>query len=253
MKKILLVLLTLGAASQLYAQNLEISIGANTGLFHYAGNGSTATSFIHGTQANAENRTDNPYGSNNGLSYGVHVQLQYVAKSGFIIGSQFGGDLLRSKVNITGIAPYGVFFLNVLVPGPFMEYPSPATGTTYLRDYTLDVSPYIGYRVKAGKVKLDLMPGIDLGFATSSYDEGVAKLTDYTGTGQSVYRTDYGLSKPATDVRLKFGVGAGHGNWGLNLSYAHGLTKYVPDLYTPTTSVYVHTELVRMGISYRIQ
>jgi len=256
MKKLILTLFGIILITTLHAQNFEFSEGINTGLFHYGGSGSAASSYIFPVEGNGQYRTNNPYGNVNGFSYGAYTQLQYVTKGGFIIGSQLGYDLLRSKVNITGLIPFEVYFNpNVLLTDQAAESngPNNASGHTYLQSELINFSPYIGYRLKEGKVNIDLMPGVDIGFHINSYDKGTATTT-YASAG-AVYNdtSDYNLGKAPTDIRIKFGVAAGYGRSALNVSYAHGLTKQLPYLYSASSGDYVHSELLRMGISYRIK
>ena len=192
----------------------EFSEGANTGLFHYSGSGSAANTYI--TVGSIQSRTNNPYGNINAWSYGANAQLQYVTQDGFIAGLQFGYDLLRSKVNITGILPEYYYLYS---------YPEPletegnntenASGHTYLQSELINLSPYIGYRLKAGKVKIDLMPGVDLGFHINSFDKGKATFTNPSAGTGTTDSTDYNLGKAPTDIRIKFGVAAGYGRWAL--------------------------------------
>jgi hypothetical protein len=254
MKIIILTLFSIVVVTHLRAQNFEFSIGANTGLFHYTGNGSVANSYIAGgAPGGAPNHTYNPYGNKNGLSYGAYAQLQYVTKCGFIIGSQFGYDVLRSKVNITGILPFEYLLDEYPGPAYYNQYPANATGHAYLQQDLFNLNPYIGYRIKAGKINVDLMPGIEFGFDINSYDKGKATFTDPSNESPSTYTTDYNLGKAQRDIRAKFGAAADYRKWALMLSYARGYTSYLPYLYNASSGDYVHTRLLRVGVSYRIK
>ena len=243
MKTLLLTVLSFFVLTHLIAQNIELSVQAYPGLFHYSGNSAVSTSAIYAGSSPQQNYTNNPYGSKNGFSYGGDVQAQYISKNGFIGGLQAGYEVLRSKVGITGYDPV-TFYLS---PGPnFIPYKIPVKGQTFLQDQDIDLNPYVGYRFLIGKIKLDLMPGIDLGFDMNSYDKG--KATDNVG---NVYRTDLKLLNAQTDVRLKLGVAATYKRFGIVAAYAHGLTN----LYKVTTvngSDDAHSELLSFGVTYRI-
>src|SRR3978361_438070 len=101
MKKHLLTLFGILSATCLYAQKMEVSLQANSGLFNYSGASSTGSSTIIQTFDNKNNYTSKPYGSKKAFSYGGDIQAQYVTKGGFISGLQVGYDILRSKVDIT--------------------------------------------------------------------------------------------------------------------------------------------------------
>jgi hypothetical protein len=252
MKKLYLVLFALFLAAQLHAQQFELSFQANSGLFHYSGNSTSSTSvIIQGPTSPKQNYTNNPYGNKDAFSYGADVQAQYVSKGGFITGIQAGYDILRSKTKITNVFPYE-FELEESEYNPSNYAPfNPsltAKGNTILQDQFINLSPYIGYRIKAKKISIDLMPGVDIGIGLNSYNKGKATTTDGT-----VYETDYKEVKPPTDIRLKFGTAVNYKKWGVTASFAHGLTNYTKDLLNDSPTVYkAQSELLRFGISYRI-
>jgi hypothetical protein len=243
MKTLLLTLLSFFILTHLSAQNIELSVQANSGLFHYSGNSAVSSAAIYNGSSPQQNYTNNPYGSKNGFSYGGDIQAQYISKSGFITGLQAGYEILRSKLDVIGYDPVTSY----LAPGPnFLSFQIPAKGQTFLQDQDIDLNPYIGYRWLIGKIKLDIMPGIDLGFNIDSYDKG--KATDDDG---NVYRTDLKLLNAPTDLRLKLGAAATYKRFGITAAYLHGLTN----LYKITTvngGDDAHSELLSFGVTYRI-
>ncbi|XHR95864.1 hypothetical protein ACFJIV_03970 [Mucilaginibacter sp. UC70_90] len=71
MKKYILILAPLLISGlQLSAQKLEVTVQANTGLFHFAGKSSTATTQVlqGSTTGDPMNRANNPYGSKTALA-----------------------------------------------------------------------------------------------------------------------------------------------------------------------------------------
>jgi len=249
MKKYLLLSIILLVFNRLCAQKIEISMQANSGLFHYAGNGATSASFINQGQSPNQDYTNNPYGNKNAASYGVGVQAQYVSNAGFIMGLQTSYEVLRSKVDITGYYPFYVFlaFANTFAP----TYPIPAKGQAFLQNQAVDLSPYIGYRIKFENVSLDLLPGIDLDFGLRSYDKGKASATDPpSNQSAETYKTNFKRPNPPTDFRLRFGAVANYKRMAVTLSYAHGLTNY--DKNMAGGNYNVHSELIRFGIAYKI-
>jgi len=247
MKKYLLVSIILLVFNRLCAQNMEIAVQANSGLFHYAGNGAASTSaMIAGNQ----NYTDNPYGNKNGFSYGVGVQVQHVGQSGFILGLQAGYEILRSKVTINSYDSGGISY-SVQGQGLGALFSSPVNGSSFLQDQSIDLSPYIGYRLKFKKIAIDLLPGADIGLNLSSYDKGEATLTDYTSTqALPVYRTNYKRPDAPTDVRIRFGGALNYKKVAFTASYAHGLINY--DKNMTGGNYNVHSELIRFGIAYKL-
>jgi len=236
--------------TSLHAQKIEFSVQANSGLFHYSGKSATTVSLIHQGPPNIPNYTNNPYGSKNGFGYGVNLQGQFISKGGFIAGLQAGYEMLKSKVDINGILLYNDIAIDYL-PSANFAAPAPveAKGQTYLKNKFINLSPYVGYRINLKKVKLDLMPGIDLGFGLSTYENGKATTADGSNT---TVQTDLKRGKAPTDVRLKFAAALVYDRFGLTASYAHGLTNYQADIIGDA-DFKAHSELMRFGVSYRLK
>lgn len=249
MKILALTLSLFFISTSLYAQKIEFSVQANSGLFRYAGKSATAESYIHQGPPKVSNYTNNPYGGRNGFGYGANLQGQFVSKGGFIAGLQAGYEVLKSKVDINGILLYNTS--NVYLPDItyIQEPPVKAKGETYLKNKFINVSPYVGYRINLKKMKLDLMPGFDLGFGLSTYENGKATTTDGSNT---TVQTDLKREKAPTDVRLKFGAALIYDRFGLTAAYARGLTNYQANLIGDT-DVEAHSELMRFGVSYRLK
>ncbi len=245
MKTLLLALLSFFVLTHLSAQNIEVSIQANSGLFHYSGNSAVSTSTIYPGSTPQQNYANNPYGSKNGFSYGGDIQAQHVSKNGFIWGLQAGYEVLRSKVTINSYYPsYPVLFS--ILAGPISIPTAQANGQIFLQDRDINLNPYVGYRLILGEIKLDMMPGIDMGFDMNSCEKG--KTTDSEG---DIYQTNLKLLNPPTDVRLKLGVAATCKRFGITAAYLHGLTN----LYKITTTNgnnEAHSELLSFGITYKI-
>ncbi len=247
MKKYILILAPLLISGlQLSAQKLEVTVQANTGLFHFAGKSSTATTQVlqGSTTGDPMNRANNPYGSKNGFSYGGSVQVQTVSKGGFIAGLQGGYELLRSKAEVNKYTPI------ILNPTEYNIVANDAsfavTGHVAFQNQSINLNPYIGYRFQLNKVKLDILPGMDIGLILDSRDKGEVK--DKEG---NVFKVDYKRSKAPTDVRLRLGAAASYGRYGLNASFAHGLTNYMKDM-VGDASFNAHSEYFRLGLSYRL-
>ncbi|MGZ3756098.1 MAG: hypothetical protein ACXVAY_16750 [Mucilaginibacter sp.] len=248
MKKLLLTTFLILSGIYVYAQKVELSVVANTGLFNYTGPSTATNSFItqsNDYNGNSANYTNNPYGNRKAWSYEVALQAQYVARSGFIIGLQTGYDILRSKTEITGVYP--MYYYTGLGNFYFIQpVPVAATGQSYLQDKFINLNPYLGYRFNLKKIQLDIMPGADIGFNISSYDKGKA-----TSSYDMVYWTNLKRPNAPTDVRLKMGIAAYYKRFGVNANYAYGLTNYEKNMIGD--AVYdAKSRLIRFGISYRI-
>lgn len=224
-----------------------MSVQASSALFHFSGKSAVKESSIIAGSTQSQNYTANPYGKNGGFGYGGNLQAQFVSKGGFIAGLQAGYEVLRSKVNITGVAPPYTYDLAYLPSANFATVILDAKGTSYLKNNFVNLSPYIGYRLSASKVKIDVMPGVDLAFNVSSSNRGNATTTGDNGIK---YTVDRKMDKAPTDVRLKFGAAAIYKRFGLTASYAHGLTNYESKMIGGDFEA--HSELIRFGLSYRI-
>lgn len=254
MKKRLLTLAALTfAILPSFAQKFELSVQANSGLFHFSGNSAVSTSQVlqGSTTGDQMNHTNNPYGNHNGFSYGGNIQGQIVARSGFILGLHAGYELLRSQVNINQYTPI-VYYLNYDI---ISTDPSFAVkGHTHLQNQAINLNPYIGYRLQLKRVKLDILPGMDIGFILKTKDKGSVK-----DAGGKDYTVDYARPKAPTDIRLRLGVAAHLYKFGLNASYAHGISNYLSGTVGITNqgqstseSFSAHSELFRLGLSYQL-
>jgi len=249
MRKYLLLLLNLCACNYLFAQKIEISVQAYSGLFHYAGNGTASTSAIIQSTTPGQDYTNNPYGNKNAFSYGMGIQAQHVGKSGFIAGLQAGYEILRSKVVINDYKSdyytiYPFYGLGAL-------FPYQVKGSSFLQDQSINLSPYVGYRLKFKKTSIDLLPGVDIAFNLSSYDKGKATLTYPPSTQvEDTYQTNYKRPDAPTDVRIKFGGALNYKRVAFTASYAHGLINY--DKNVTGGDYNAHSELIRFGIAYKL-
>jgi len=248
MKKTFLTLFTFLVLSQLHAQNIEISLLGNTGLFRYTGNYTTSTSFINGGMANSKaGYTNNPYGNKFAFSYGGGLQVQYVGHSGFIAGLQGGYQILRSKVDLNGVYRSDLNFAT----GNYYNLagPTPANGHTNLQSQDINVNPYIGYRLKIKRVKIDLMPGFDLGFNLNTHEYG--KATDDAG---NVYQTDLDRGKFPTDFRVSLRAAIYYNKFSITAGFVQGLTNFSNHLLNDSpTAYYTHSQLISFGLAYQIK
>jgi len=246
MKILTLTLSVFFILTSVYAQKIEFSVQANSGMFSYAGRSAVSNALIHQSPQQVPNFTDNPYGDKSGFGYGGSFQAQAVCKSGFIAGLQAGYELLKSKVNINQVLPqYNIEF--DYLPNENFTSPPPlaAKGETYLKNEFINVSPYIGYRINLEKLRLDLMPGVEWGFGLNTHEQGAATTTD--GNNINV-QTDLKRDKAPVDMRLKFGAAVIYNRFAINASYAHGVTNYQANLIG-VTDFEVHSNVLRFGLS----
>ena len=249
MKLRLLIVFCFLSLTCAYGQKFEFSLQANAGAYSYSGISATGTSFFN-SNGTGGYYTNNIYGNKSGFSYGASAQLQHLARGGFMVGLQAGYYWLRSYENINQVYP-PVFYLAADDYGPegFAYNPIPVKGHATLQSYSIDLSPFVGYRVKLNKkMHLDLMPGADIAFSTSAYDKGTA-----TDAQNITYRTNRKMTDAPTDFRLKFGTAIGYKRWIITASYAHGLTNLDKDINVTSYgggAPIVHSELLLFGVGY---
>jgi len=245
MKKILLTLAIVLLMTQLRSQSFEVSVQANSGLFHYAGNGTASSSFINYAQPPFHSYPNYSFGNQNGFSYGADIQGQYVAKFGFIAGLQVGYDVLRSEAAINYIDGLGLTEANGGILG--LSGIS-AKGTSVVNDQFINFNPYIGYRLPGKKIKIDLLIGLDLPFGVNSFEKSRETAVDGT-----VYETNVNYGKAGFDPRYRYGIAVSYKRFGLTASYAHGIINHDSDLLDDSPVIYnAYSELLRFGITYRI-
>ncbi len=249
MKKITLSLFALFLFIQSYGQGVEWSFLANSGLYRYSGNYTVSSTALVGVvPGTKDGYANNPYGHLYGFSYGAGFQAQYVSTGGFIIGLQGAYDVLRSKENVTNA--YRGDIVLYLAPGDYTGgyTGAPATGNAYSTSQDVNINPYIGYRVKTRKLKIDLMPGVDMGYNVSTYASFDAK--DQAGNH---YQANNYAGTVSPDIRLRFGAAAWYKKYALTASYAHGLKNFSAHLLNDNpTPQYARSELVRFGLAVRL-
>lgn len=243
MRRLLLSFIFLLAAATAFAQKLEITAGAYSGLFSYGGKSASSFSFINSSSSSnfSASYTNNPYGSKMGFGYGISAQAQLVAKGGFIVGLQAAYEQLRSKTDITQ-----VYTIDNSLPGIAPNFVTlDANGSTALKNNIINLNPYVGYRIPFPKVKLDALVGTDVAFITGTREKGSAKASN-----GNTYTTDLDRSTIKTDLRLRFGLAATVNRLSFNASYALGVRNSMEGYIggSPET----HSRVIRIGLGYRI-
>jgi hypothetical protein len=233
MKRIFLAAMLLAFTFHSYAQKIEVSAYATGSLSHYIGNYATATTYI-GPSASPTNTVDkrdnNPYGTKNTFGNSFGIQAQFISKQGIIGGLQAGIENLKSEVHIDELKG---------------TYPAkyPFDGTSTLSKQFFNLNPYIGYRFILNDIKLDLMPGIDIGASISSSQKIRSKSDD------NLYLTEGPFKDIPVDYRLRFGSAIYYNRIGLVASYSHGLNNYVETSKGPGYAA--RSEVIRFGLNYR--
>lgn len=228
-----LLLLQLLFIASAYGQSIEFSAHLNSGLFSFAGETATESSFIivDDVGGSESNYTNNPFGSNNAVSYGLAGQFLRVTSGDVVFGLQTGFELLRSSVQINSVNT------------PFTS--SPASGNTILRHSFINVHPKVGYRSSIQDFNIDITVGPEVGFLLGSKEFGKAGLDN----GNTV-KTETERTVSGNDYRLRSSLSVNHKKWGLSIGYSHGLRNYKGS--TLGTSNRAYSRFIRFGISYKL-
>jgi len=239
MKRIGLIIISLQILISVFGQKTEFGCSFNSGLFSYAGKSAVGTSFINVDDNATTGYTNNPYGSKNGLCYGVSLNLKRITKIHFIYGMDIGYENLRSMVSINEV--FGLYDLHT--------YQYAATGQTYLNTNFLNFNPFIGYRLNIKTVSFDLTGGIDYGYILSSNENGNAISTygvKYT-TSTSMNRKNI-----SSDIRQRIQISAKYKKYGLYIGYSYGLSDYLNHMESDSYEE-CYSRLIRFGITYQIK
>ena len=210
----------------------------NFGLFSFSGASAVSvTSLIHNDPLELTYINDQ-YGSKSELCYGIVMNLERVTRGNFILGLEAGFESLQSKVAINHI--YG--------DNGSDTYQYDATGKGYMGHEFLNSYPFIGYRLVANTISLDLTGGFDFGFALKIREKGNA-----TAVNGIKYTVSVTRSKDTRfDLRPRIQLSAYYGRTGIYLGYSYGLINYQPDLLGSVNNE-AFARLIRFGITYRIK
>ncbi|WP_181885029.1 outer membrane beta-barrel protein [Pontibacter diazotrophicus] len=239
MKTLQVLFLCLVCATSSFGQKVEFAGQLHTGVSAFGGKSATGTTVMNCFAFdNSWNQTANPYGKKFALSYGAHLHVQRVSGNNLLIGAQAGAEVLRSRVSINE-----VYVLDM--PNSSYLERKEATGKATTRNEFLNLYPYLGYRLKAGTVDLDLLLGPDIGIGLGSSEKGEATAADRT-----TYSVDRERNTPETDVRARVGVTAYYHHVGFSASYAHGFTNYLRGYDGSNPELY--SRVLRLGLLYRL-
>jgi len=240
MKKTVLTLSIVCILNSVFAQRMEYSLSFNSGLFSFAGRSSASSSFINGNHSSTASNayTNNPYGSKNGLCYGMSANVKRVTKINIIYGIDLGYEMLRSQTTINGVYDYSVALSSTL---------NPASGKTNLNFSFINLQPFAGYRFAIKPVYIDITAGVDVARCLTAREDGNAKTT----TGLA-YNTSMDRKTITTDIRPRVQLAAGYKRWGVYTGYSLGLKNYLKDRVSGGTNE-SFSRILRFGITYRLK
>jgi hypothetical protein len=210
-----------------FAQKTEIHASLNGNLFSFAGKSAEANSYIIFNSQGQVAYTNNPYGSKNGVGYGLSGSIQRITKKHFIGGIELGYERAASRLNISGTGTY--------------QY----NGKTLLKYDFLNLFPYIGYRFTTGKVDIDLTGGFDIANCLKAREDGEA-----TASNGTKYATSVDRKTIKTDIRPRIQLTASYKKVGVYVGYSYGFGNYREGYVGGVNECYAR--ILRSGITYRL-
>lgn len=233
-------ILSLLIFSTAFAQKSEFSLGLNSGLFHFSGASAVANSQInHSDDMSSKGYTNNPYGSRNGLSYGISGNWKKVSRRNILWGVDLGLELLQSKVVIDWVNSYGNAW-------PQNSVAFEADGRTHLKYVFVNANPFVGQRFVLKNVNLDLTGGLDIAYCLAGLEKGKA-----TASNGVEYTSGSNRKSIRFDVRPRVQVGGCYKEFGAYLGYSFGLSNYKSHAMGGINECY--SRLFRFGLTYRLK
>ncbi|HEY8897999.1 MAG TPA: hypothetical protein VIM79_24405 [Niastella sp.] len=235
MKRTVFTLVIFFTLINVFAQHTEYRISLNPGLFSFKGRSSESVSSINYTERLHTGYTNNPYGSKNGLGYGISGNVKRVGKRNLVFGIDLGYERLRSKVTINRIDD------NAGIAA--VQYN--ASGKTFLNYDFLNFQPFVGYRFIFRSLQLDVTGGVDLAHCLKAKEKGNA-----TAENGIAYKTTVNRETIKTDIRPRLQLAADYHRLGVYAGYSLGLVNYKTGYVGGVNESYAR--VFRFGVTYRL-
>jgi hypothetical protein len=235
MKKTVFTLSIIFILTSVFGQRTEFRLGFNSGLFAFVGKSSNATSFINNSSSIHAPYTNNPYGSQNGICYGISGNLKRVTKKNFIFGFDLGYERVRSQVTINEVNDYST--------AAIFQYQ--ARGKTYLNVNFINTQLFAGYRVVLKPLHFDITGGVDIGRCLQAKEKGSADAINGIN-----YKTAVDRKTIKTDIRPRIQLSADYKKFGAYVGYSRGLTSYKSGYDGGANDCF--SRVFRFGLTYLI-
>jgi hypothetical protein len=236
MQRILFTIIALCCLQVSYGQKTEFRAALNSGLFSFAGESAESVSFINYNDQTKSGYTNNPYGSKSGLGIGLSGNIKRISKKDFILGTDLGYELLRSKVRIDEISGYT----------GSSTYSLDAKGKTFLNYSFINLRLFAGYRLAANKINIDFTGGLEIGYCLNAKEDGSATASDGIKYETSVDRKTIDM-----DIRPGIQIAANYKKAGAYIGYSFGLVNYKSGYDGGANECYAR--LLRFGLTYQIK
>jgi hypothetical protein len=178
-------------------------------------------------------RTNNPFGTNNGLAYDINFQIRRTSKNRFIYGFKAGYETLKSGQDVTFVSGPGTLGRS-------------AIGKQTFTVPDLVFTPYIGYQYKVRKTAFNIISGLETCFPIGKNSDRVnaTTLPDY----ENISFTASPFQKYGRDTRVLLMFETVFDKLSMQVAYSHGIYNY----YSPMNSVKIFSRYLRLGIAYTL-
>jgi hypothetical protein len=225
-----LIISTLVSTATFGQDQYEYRFCLNSGMFNYTGKSATKSSYIVFDTGGDEPYTNNPYSSNQRLTFGFSIDDRFIFSNNFIIGAELGIQLYQSKVLINQY--YNREFLS---------------GRTYLNTWEETFFAYIGKRIEHKKIKLDFLLGFDFDILDQSSEDGSAT----SAVSGQVYKTKADRKDTEIDFRPRIQLNINYKHLGIYAGYSRGLSNYM-SAYSGQDNSEAYTRIIRFGVTYHL-
>lgn len=233
MKKIFCTTLSVLTMISVFGQKTEYRLCFTSGLFSFAGQSAESFSSISYEEHPNSASTNNPYGSKQGLCYGISGNLKRISKRNFVFGIDLACERLRSKISISKINGHN----------GTSTYSYSAKGKTFLAFSFINLEPFAGYRFALNSLSFDITGGVDFGYCLRANENGSA-----TATNGLKYKTSADRKTITIDARPRLQLSADYKKFGAYVGYSLGQVNYKSGYIGGINDCY--SRLLRFGVTY---
>jgi hypothetical protein len=236
MKNILLLLVLQLPFLICYGQKTEVSVQVSSGFSFYGGKSATSTPSVYVSDVGPPFfYANSPFSKKSDFPYGVAIQVQHVSEKNFFLGVRIGYDRFSTKSSFDGYI--------AMSPGKVLV----ENGRITLQNDMVQANPYLGYRLPAKNIRLDVLAGVNAGaILKRTYMVSFDGKPDFFDSEANSYPIDTKI-----DFGPTVGLAAEYKRTGIQISYCHGLVNYMDNAYFSAARAY--SRYVRLGMSYRIR
>lgn len=241
MKIKLFLFVTITSFFNLNAQT-EMRVCLNSGLFSYSGLSAHNTTQLYLYDHQKTGYAVDPYGAQQGLSYGFSFNIKSISKNKTIIGFDAGYEVLKSsaKYDIIHNVDYTPFFSSTIITVDAAV----TSGETILTNHTLNLNPFVGHRFNTTKNPIDVVAGFDVCYIMKAQEKGVAFNGDPKYTSKNDVKTINFDFRPRVQISVDFS------RIGIYLGYSYGLINH--SVTDDNINSDVTSRFVRFGATYLV-